>query len=123
MEALAAALREEFAGVTWVAVFGAMRDKDVPAMFDALRGRVQAVHTAAADSPRAMPAGEAAELAAAHLGVPATPHGSVVEALAAARHTGNTSWSRGRCTWWGGESGAGRWIGARGEGGGLGVRG
>ena len=88
MEALATALREEFAGVSWVVVFGAMRDKDVPAMLDALRGRVQAVHTAAADSPRAMPAVEAAELATSHLGVPATPHGSVVEALAAARRTG-----------------------------------
>ncbi len=88
MEALASALRDEFAGVSWVTVFGAMRDKDVASMLDALKGRVQSVHTAAADSPRAMPAEEAAELAVAHLGVPATPHASVVEALAAARQTG-----------------------------------
>lgn len=88
MAALAAALREEFAGVGWVLVFGAMRDKDVPAMLDALGGRVVEAHTAAADSPRALEAGEAAALVTERLGIPATPHRSVADAVAAARASG-----------------------------------
>jgi dihydrofolate synthase/folylpolyglutamate synthase len=88
MEALAAALAEELPGVTWTLVLGAMRDKDVPAMLDALRGRVKLAHTAAADSPRAMSAPEVAALVEARLGVPAAPHGSVAEAVAAARRSG-----------------------------------
>ena len=85
METLVAALEEEFAGVTWTLVFGAMGDKDVAAMIDALRGRVGSAHSAAADSPRAMPAASAAEMLTARLGIPATPHVSVAEAVAAAR--------------------------------------
>ena len=88
MEALAAALGEEFPGVTWTLVFGVMRDKDVPTMLDALRGRVKVAHTAAADSPRAMPAADVAVLVDARLGVPVTSHGSVAEAVAAARRSG-----------------------------------
>jgi len=88
METLAAALREEFAGVGWVLVFGAMRDKDVAAMLDSLAGRVVEAHTAAAESPRAMAADEAAALVTERLGIPATAHPSVAAALAAARATG-----------------------------------
>lgn len=88
LAALATALEEEFPGVRWTLVFGAMRDKDVPPMLDALRDRVAAAHVAAADSPRAMEAGDLADLAARRLGVPVTAHRSVAEALAAARAGG-----------------------------------
>jgi folylpolyglutamate synthase/dihydropteroate synthase len=88
METLAAALRQEFAGIAWTVVFGAMGDKDVAAMLDALEGRVAVAHTAAADSPRAMAAAEVAGLITARLGIPATPHASVAAAVAAARASG-----------------------------------
>jgi dihydrofolate synthase/folylpolyglutamate synthase len=88
METLAAALRQEFAGIAWTVVFGAMGDKDVAAMLDALEGRVAVAHTAAADSPRAMGATEVAGLITERLGIPATPHASVSAAVAAARASG-----------------------------------
>lgn len=86
---LVAALEEEFPGVRWTLVFGAMVDKDIPAMLDALRGRVVAAHIAAADSPRAMPATRLADLAATHLEVAVTPHDSVAAALVVARAAGD----------------------------------
>ena len=89
MEALAAALAEEFAGVRWTLVFGVMRDKDSAAMLDSLRGRVTQAHVAAAESPRALETEQVAALVGERLGIPATPHGSVADALAAARATGN----------------------------------
>jgi dihydrofolate synthase/folylpolyglutamate synthase len=88
MASLAAGLREEFAGIQWSAVIGAMADKDITTMLSHLRGLVRQVHAAAADSPRALPAVEMAELAHRHLGVPATAHPSVAAAVAAARATG-----------------------------------
>lgn len=88
MATLAAALREEFRAVTWTLVFGAMADKDVTGMVDALTGLVSAAHTAAADTPRAMAPDRAARLIEDRLGVPATPHDSVGGAVAAARATG-----------------------------------
>ena len=88
MASLAAALREEFAGIQWTAVIGAMADKDIAGMLGHLRGLVREVHAAAADSPRALPAGEMAELAQQQLGMPATAHPSVAVAVAAAQATG-----------------------------------
>jgi dihydrofolate synthase/folylpolyglutamate synthase len=88
MASLAAALREEFAGIQWTAVIGAMADKDITGMLGHLRGLVREVHAAAADSPRALPAGEMAELAQQQLGMPATAHPSVAVAVAAAQATG-----------------------------------
>lgn len=88
MAALGAALNEEFAGVRWALVFGAMRDKDVVSMLGALSGRVDAAHVAAAESPRAMPVGELAALVTERLGVPVTGHGSVASAVAAAIDAG-----------------------------------
>lgn len=89
MEALAAALADEFAGVRWTLVFGVMRDKDSAAMLDSLRGRVTAAHVAGAESPRALETDQVAALVGERLGIPATPHPSVAAALAAARATGN----------------------------------
>lgn len=88
MASLAAALREEFPGIQWSAVVGAMADKDIITMLSHLRGLVRQVHTAAADSPRALPADAMAELAQLHVGVPATPHPSVAAAVAAAQAEG-----------------------------------
>jgi len=88
MAALAAALREEFPDIRWVAVLGAMADKDVPAMLANLGGLVASAHTAAADSPRALPAPEMAALVGDHLGVDATPHPSVATAVSAAMASG-----------------------------------
>jgi dihydrofolate synthase/folylpolyglutamate synthase len=88
MASLAAALREEFPGIQWSAVIGAMADKDLTTMLGHLRGLVRQVHAAAADSPRALPADEMAELAQRHLGVPATAHPSVAAAVAAAQAAG-----------------------------------
>ncbi len=87
METLVAALEEEYPGVAWTLVFGAMADKDVAAMLVALRGRVGTAHTAAADSPRALDAERAAAMITEHLGIPATPHPSVAAAVTAARAT------------------------------------
>ncbi len=82
--ALAAALGEEFRGVRWTVVAGAMADKDVAGMLVHLQGLADRVHAAAAHTPRAMPAHEMAELAGEVLGVPAVAHPSVAEAVAAA---------------------------------------
>lgn len=89
METLAAALREEFAGVSWTLVFGVMQDKDLGGILDALEGRVASAHVAAATSPRAMAATEAAAAIRSRFAVPATVHGSVAEAVAAARAAGS----------------------------------
>lgn len=84
MSTLVAALDEEFAGWTWTVVFGVMKDKDVPKMLQHLRHTAGAIHTAAADSARAMSAGELGALVGEVLGTTATPHDSVAEALRAA---------------------------------------
>lgn len=89
MHALATALREEFPDIRWVAVVGAMADKDVPAMLRHLDGLVQEVHSAAADSPRALEAETMASLARERLGVDATAHASVAAAVAEAMATGD----------------------------------
>jgi dihydrofolate synthase/folylpolyglutamate synthase len=87
--ALAAALAEEFPTTRWTLVFGAMADKDVPAMLRLLAPMVGSVHSArAADSPRARPAAEVAVQAAEVMGVPATHHESVAAAVAAALDEG-----------------------------------
>jgi dihydrofolate synthase / folylpolyglutamate synthase len=87
--ALAAALAEEFPQTRWTLVFGAMADKDVPAMLGLLEPAVSSLHaTRAADSVRARPAGEVSALAAEVLGVPVWAHGSVAEAVEAALGSG-----------------------------------
>jgi len=87
--ALAAALAEEFPTTQWTVVFGAMADKDVPAMLRLLGPAVASLHAArAADSERARPSAEVAALSAEILGVPVKAHDSVAEAVAAALDAG-----------------------------------
>jgi len=86
--ALAAALDEEYRNLRWTVVFGAMSDKDVPAMLVHLRDAAASIHTAAAHTPRAMPAEEMARVVADVIGVPATAHPSVAEAVRAALQGG-----------------------------------
>jgi dihydrofolate synthase/folylpolyglutamate synthase len=88
MAALSAALQEEFPGVRWSVVFGAMLDKDVRAMLRHLGGSAIEFHAAAADTPRATPSAQMARLVDEVLGVPVAAHPSVAEAVAAARATG-----------------------------------
>ncbi len=92
MAALTSALREEFPGLRWQIVFGAMSDKDVRAMLEMLRPFVSGCHAVAADSTRAMPAGDLAELAADVFGgeVPVTTHDSVAAGVVAAAATGES---------------------------------
>jgi len=83
--ALAAALAEEFPTRRWAVVFGAMADKDVPAMLRLLAPAAAGFHTArAAGSSRARPSGEVAALASGETPVPVTEHETVAEAVAAA---------------------------------------
>jgi dihydrofolate synthase/folylpolyglutamate synthase len=89
MVALAGSLRAEFPAITWQVVIGAMQDKDLDSMFEALGDRVAAVHAAAAASGRARPADEVARLATERLGVPAEAHESVAAAVTAAAAGGD----------------------------------
>ena len=68
--ALTDALSEEFRLVEWVAVIGAMADKDVPEMVATLDGHVRAVFTTAVDDPRALTPEQLAEIASSVLDVP-----------------------------------------------------
>ena len=87
--ALADALAEEFPTTRWAVVFGAMRDKDVPAMLRSLAPAAASFHgTRAAESARARPAAEVAALAAAEMAVPVAVHDSVAAAVAAALEEG-----------------------------------
>jgi dihydrofolate synthase/folylpolyglutamate synthase len=87
--ALASALAEEFPSTRWAVVFGAMADKDVPAMLHLLEPAASSLHTArAAGSERARPAAEVAALAARMMGAPAASHDSVAAALGAALEAG-----------------------------------
>ena len=88
IEALAVALRQEYPSVRWNLVFGAMKDKDVPGMLDRLGGLVGEAFTAAAVTPRALPADEAARLVEQRLGIGAHPHPSVAAAVGAALAAG-----------------------------------
>lgn len=82
--ALSSALESEFPGVEWTLVFGVMGDKDLAGMLAPLGHLVGRVHTAAADSPRAVAADEVARGVARALDGPAEAHGSVAAALDAA---------------------------------------
>lgn len=88
MAALEEALAEEYAGVSWTVVFGVMRDKDIRAMLGHLRDAGGRFHTAAADSPRAMPADQVGALVTEVVGSPATAHDSVAGALRVAMAEG-----------------------------------
>jgi len=86
---LAAALAEDFPTIRWAVVFGAMTDKDVPAMLASLAPAAASFHTArAAGSERARSADEVAALAAQAAPVPVSSHSSVGEAVAAALDSG-----------------------------------
>ena len=56
--ALSGALEEEFPTTRWVLVLGVMGDKDVEAMIDHLKGRVDSVIATAVEGDRPMPATE-----------------------------------------------------------------
>ncbi len=89
-EALADALAEEFRTTRWAVVFGAMADKDVPAMLRSLAPAAASFHaTRAAGSERARPADELAALAAREMTVPVSAHDSVAAAVGAALETGS----------------------------------
>ncbi|HSG78935.1 MAG TPA: folylpolyglutamate synthase/dihydrofolate synthase family protein [Acidimicrobiia bacterium] len=88
-ETLGGALAREFPSTSWEVVIGVMADKDVVNVLEGLRGRVTSIRaTAARESERAMPPDRLAALAAEVLGVPATAHPSVAEALKVARGSG-----------------------------------
>jgi dihydrofolate synthase/folylpolyglutamate synthase len=88
-ETLAAALAEEFPTTRWAVVFGAMADKDVPAMLRSLAPAAAAFHaTRAGGTERARPADAVAALAAEAMAVPITVHESVAAAVAAALEGG-----------------------------------
>lgn len=84
IETTAESLRIEFPGLRWVAVFGAMRDKDVPGMLRALSPVVEAVVATSVDDPRSMSVGEISELVSS-LGLDAEIEHDVPAAVAAAR--------------------------------------
>jgi len=89
MNALAAALAEEFSSFRWHIVFGAMADKAVEEMLEALRPFAMAFSAVAADTERAMPASQVASLIASlDDEIPVTHYESVEAGLAAARATG-----------------------------------
>lgn len=89
MAALVEALGQEFPTTEWTLVFGVMRDKEAASMLASLEGLVSNAHVAMArGSDRAMPADEAAALAREALGVEATEHPSVADAVAAAISSG-----------------------------------
>lgn len=84
IETTAESLRIEFPGLRWVAVFGAMRDKDVPGMLRALSPVVEAVVATSVDDPRSMSVGEISELVSS-LGLDVEIEHDVTAAVAAAR--------------------------------------
>jgi dihydrofolate synthase / folylpolyglutamate synthase len=86
--ALAAALAEEYPTTLWAVVIGAMADKDVDGILDALAPIALSVVATAADLPRAMPVGDMVDRARATLGVPVAPSTSVAEAVTVARAAG-----------------------------------
>lgn len=79
--ALTDTLSEEFRLVEWVAVLGAMADKDVGDMIAMLDGHVSRVFTTAVDDPRALTPEQLAEIASSVLDVPVEPVHGVQEAL------------------------------------------
>ena len=91
MEALVAALGEEFPGVRWQVVVGAMADKDVPSMLAMLAPRAAGFHAvAAAGSDRALPPERIAALAGEAAGRPVPVYEDVRSGLAAAVATGES---------------------------------
>jgi dihydrofolate synthase/folylpolyglutamate synthase len=88
-EALAASLAEEFPTTRWAIVFGAMADKDVPAMLGSLAPAAASFHAArAGGTERARSASAVAALAAEAMAVPISAHDSVADAVAAALAAG-----------------------------------
>jgi dihydrofolate synthase/folylpolyglutamate synthase len=81
MEALAAAVAEEFPETQWALVMGVMQDKDLDAVLAPLRGLIESAHAVAADTPRAMPASDLAAAMESALGVGAEAYASVADAV------------------------------------------
>ena len=88
VDALVGALREEFAAQRWQIVFGAMADKTVDEMLQALSPLAAGFHMVAADSDRAMPSADLALLAETVGDLPVSDVGSVADGIAAAQATG-----------------------------------
>jgi dihydrofolate synthase / folylpolyglutamate synthase len=86
--ALAAALAEEHPTTRWAVVIGAMADKDVDGILQALAPITLSVIATAADTPRALPVGEMVDRARAALQVPVAPSASVAEAVTIAEAAG-----------------------------------
>lgn len=84
MAALAGALDEEFGSTDWVAVVGAMRDKDLT-MFETLEPHVQHYVCTAHSSERAVPADELAASLRASVAVPVEVEPEPLAAVARAR--------------------------------------
>ena len=85
MEAVVAAVREEFPGRRWVTVFGAMADKDLPAMVDQLALVADEVVVTAVDDPRATPAEDLAALVSSRSALTVTVEPDPTAALAVAK--------------------------------------
>jgi dihydrofolate synthase / folylpolyglutamate synthase len=83
--ALADALREEYPTMTWVLLTGAMRDKDIEAMYPRLAGMVDHVVVTQAPTPNALPAADLAGRMRPLIGADADAVADPVEALALAR--------------------------------------
>lgn len=86
--ALAAALAEEFPTTLWAVLIGCMADKDVAAMLAQLAPMTASMVTTAADTPRAIPSSELADMARSIVEVPVVPSTSVADAVTIARTAG-----------------------------------
>lgn len=84
MAAAVASATTEFGVTEWTVVFGAMADKDIPAMLDHLRGVTGEIHTTAVAEGRAADPDDLAALVTARLGIPAVAHAEPRRALEAA---------------------------------------
>jgi dihydrofolate synthase/folylpolyglutamate synthase len=84
MAALAAALEEEFGSIEWVAVVGAMRDKDL-AMFEALEPSLEHFVCTEHPSERAVPAEDLARSLKGSVTVPVHVEPDPIAAVAHAR--------------------------------------
>ena len=92
-EALSLTMQEEFAGVEWTLVIGAMGDKNIDAMLGSLEGIVVSVVATSAEYERAFVPGQVA--AAAERALPGVPVVEVEGVAAAVRHASAITDDRG----------------------------